>query len=229
VIKKAVPFVGALIAVLVFIVFWAPGIVGGVRPTATSTAAQNDVAAAGAHVHPATATDAPAPIALVPPADGSRLALTTAPAEKIEQGYVVSVRVTSPAGKPVGEATIRFYDIVDLFGQREELIGTGLTDGQGQTAITYLPATTGAHEIVARFSGQGSLGASLGVTELDASVAAPTYTIDQNALASFSRYVPFGAGFAVLAVWALIAFSLIGTVRGIAVRANDNIRKGDPA
>ena len=172
---------------------------------------------------------AAAPVAIVPPAGGSKVALTTTPAAKVESGYVISVTVTSPAGKPVNDATVRFYDVVELFGQREELIGTGTTDGQGRTAIAYLPATTGTHQIVARFAGQGSLTPSLGVTTLEATVSAPAYKVDRPPLAIFSGYVPYAAGVVVLAVWGLIALSLFGTARGVVARANESHRKGETA
>lgn len=229
-IKKLLPFAGAIVATLAFI-YIGGGLPGGLRlQTSGSSTANAPAATADPHAHDGSSTTvAAAPVALVPPPGGSRVALTTSPAAKPELGYTLSVKVTSPAGKPVNDATIRFYDVVDLFGQREELIGTGLTDGQGQTAIGYLPATTGTHKIVARFAGQDALIASLGTTDFEASVAAPAYKIDQPGFAAFSRYVPLGAGAIVLAVWGLIAFALFGTARGVVASANQSHRKGDTA
>jgi hypothetical protein len=224
--RKAVPFGAALLAILALIVFGSAALVGAGRTQVQSPPAStlpND-----AHAHGGSLTVA-VPPAIVPPADGSRVALTTAPAAKPELGYTLSVKISSPAGRPVNDATVRFYDLVDFFGPREELIGTAVTDGQGATAITYLPATKGVHTIVARFAGQGNLVPSLGVTDLDATVSAPTYKVDQPALASFSKYVPYAAGVVVLVVWSLIAFSLFGTARGVVARANPTHRKGDTA
>ncbi len=225
--KRLIPFIAAAFVTLVFLGAGASGLLpNGLRlqiPNGSTTGATT--AMPGQDGTPTQAK----PLVLVPPSDGSKLALSIAPAAKVEQGYLVSVKVTSPAGKPVGEATIKFYDIVDLFGQREELIGTASTDGQGNAAITYLPATTGSHQIVARFPGQGTLVPSLGVTTLDATVATPTYKVDQPGFANFARYVPFGAGFLVLAVWGLIAFSLFATARGVIAGADRKIRKGETA
>ncbi|HYK97545.1 MAG TPA: hypothetical protein VEU77_04050 [Candidatus Acidoferrales bacterium] len=226
--NKIIPFAGALIATLAFILAGGGALPGGVRLQVPNTASIGGAPVADAHVHDAGAAPA-APEPIVPPAGGSTVAITTARADKIELGYSLSVKVTSPAGKPVSEATIRFYDVVDLFGQREELIGTAVTDGQGSGLIYYLPASTGTHKIVARFAGQGTLAPSLGVTDLEAAVAAPTYKVDPQPLAAFSRYVPFAAGALVLSVWALIAFSLIGTARGVLARANETPQKGEPA
>jgi hypothetical protein len=223
--KLVLPFVGAILATLAFI--FVGGGAGGLRlqvPNGGGVGAA-PAATADAHAH----ASAPAMVAIVPPPGGSRLDLTTARAAKPELGYQIAVKVTSPAGKPVNDATVRFYDVVDLLGQREELIGSAVTDGQGLTAIIYLPAMTGTHQIVARFAGQGTLEPSLGVSTLEASVAAPKYKIEESAFASFSRYVPYAAGLIVLAVWGLIAFSLFGTARGVVARAHEAHRKGETA
>jgi hypothetical protein len=227
--KKLIPFIGALVATIAFIGLGAGGLLpGGLRlqiPNGSTPASTTT----GQTGHEGMAPAVSKPLVLVPPADGSKLALSIAPAAKPEQGYLVSVKVTSPAGKPVSEASIRFYDVVELFGQREELVGTGTTDGQGNALISYLPATLGSHQIVARFAGQGTLVPSLGVTTLDATVAAPAYKVDQPAFAAFAKYVPYGAGFLVLAVWGLIAFSLFATARGVVAGADRKIRKGETA
>jgi hypothetical protein len=228
-IKKLLPFAGAIVATLAFI-YAGGGLPGGLRLQASNGNSGNAPAAtAGAHDHGDGTTTVAAPVALVPPPGGSRVLVTTAAASKPELGYTLAVKVTSPAGMPVNDATIRFFDVVDLFGPKEELIGTGTTDGQGEVAIVYLPATTGTHQIVARFAGRDALVPSLGVTDLEATVAAPAYKVDPSAFAAFSRYIPYGAGVLVLAVWGLIAFSLFGTARGVVASANPSHRKGDTA
>lgn len=167
--------------------------------------------------------------AIVPPPGGARVVVSTRPATKAEQGYLIETRVVSPDGKPVNDTVVRFYEQVDFFGPREELIGSARTDGQGTAAITYLPATIGQRDIVVRFAGQGALGPSVGTATFGASVAAPAYRADQPALLNFTRLVPYAAGAIVLAVWALIAFALLGTARGIAVRADQTHAKEDTA
>ena len=226
--KKILPFAGALVATLAFILAGGGALPGGLRLQVPNTASLGTTTAVDAHVHDAQPAPA-APEPIIPPVGGSKITIKTAPAEKTQLGYAVTAQVTSPAGKPVGDATIRFYDVVDLFGQREELIGSAVTDGQGNALIYYLPASIGTHKIVARFPGQGTLTPSLGVTDFEAAVAAPAYKVDPQPFAAFSRYVPFAAGAIVLSVWALIAFSLIGTARGVVSRANETIRKGDTA
>jgi hypothetical protein len=166
---------------------------------------------------------------VVPPPDGARVDVSTRGATKVEQGYVVETKVVSREGKPVNDAVVRFYELVDFFGPREELIGTARTDGQGVAALTYLPASTGTHDIVVRFAGQGSLVPSVGTATFEASVAAPPYRSDEPALLAFTRLVPYAAGAIVLSVWGLIAFALFATARGIAVRAGPTTAKEDTA
>lgn len=227
--RRLIPFIGAAIATLAIVGAGAGGLLpGGMRlqlPNGSNTSTTT-TSTSGHDASKATEFRA---LSLVPPAGASRLAVAVTPAAKPEQGYLVSVQVMSPTGKAVGDTTIKFYEVVDLFGQREALIGSAPTDGQGTAVISYLPATKGAHQIVARFGGQGTLGPSVGVATLDATVAAPTYKVDQPGFANFARYVPFGAGFIVLAVWGLIAFSLFATARGVLAGADGKIRKGDTA
>ncbi len=223
--KRAIPLLAlAIIATAAFVAVDRGLLGGSLRLQAT-----NGGAPAGNAAHEMGNEPAVPQAPIVPPAGGSRVDVATAPAAKTERGYVVSVRVTSPAGKPVSDATIRFYEIVDLFGEREALIGSSLTDGQGNAAIVYLPALKGTHHIVARFAGQGSLVPSLGTTTLDATIAAPTYEVDEPRLAAFNRYVPYAAGAVVLAVWGLIALALLGTARGVFAGARQTRRKGETA
>ena len=224
--KRALLAMGATLVVVLAFLAVGRGILPGALRLQASDVSLNAPAATHDAAH--AGTPAKAPVAIVPPANGSAVVVTTQPAAKVETGYTISVKVTSPAGKPVSDATIRFYDVVELFGQREELIGTGLTDGQGVSVITYLPATKGAHQIVARFAGQGTLVPSLGVTTFDATVSAPQYKVDRPPLAIFSGYVPYAAGLVVLGVWILIALSLFGTARGV-IAASKSHRKGETA
>lgn len=148
---------------------------------------------------------------------------------KPDQGYVLGVRLTTTEGRPVSEATVRLYEVVELFGTREMLVGTARTDGQGNASLLYLPARTGTHQIVVRFPGRDHVAAAEGRTSFEATVAAPPYRPETPALASFSAAVPYAVGLVVLSVWALIAFALFGTARGVRRGARDYAQKGDIA
>lgn len=139
---------------------------------------------------------------------------------KVDLGYVLSVRIATTDGTPVNDATVRFYESVELFGPREMLIGAGMTDGQGRASLAYKPARTGTHHIVVRFAGRDHLGPAEGRTTFEATIAAPPYQAEPLALAAFSARVPYVVGLVVLAVWSLIAFAIFGTARGIVTGAH---------
>lgn len=152
------------------------------------------------------------------------------PSPKLEQGYTLGVRLLVTQTQGVAGATVRLYEIVDLFGKKEMFIGTATTDGQGRASLNYLPAKVGPHEIVARFPGMPGYSAAEGRATFQADVAAPAYVVEPAPLASFTSKVPYAVGTLVLAVWGLIAYALIGTARGITsgARINNN-RKGNLA
>lgn len=147
--------------------------------------------------------------------------ITIVPADKVEQGYVFRVRMRTSDGRPLNEATVSFYETVELFGEREMLVATARTDGQGTGSTTYMPARTGAREIVMRFAGREHVPALEVRRSFEATVAAAPYRAATPPLASFSASVPYGVGVVVVFVWALIAFALLGTALGIRRGAPD--------
>ena len=152
------------------------------------------------------------------------------PSAKLEQGYTINVRLLVTQTQPVAGAMVHLYEVVDLFGSKEMLIGMVTTDGQGQGSLNYLPAQRGAHEIVARFPGMPGYATTDGRTTFQAEIAAPPYVVEPPPLADFTSKVPYAVGALVLAVWALIAYALIGTARGITSGARiKNNRKGNLA
>ena len=162
-------------------------------------------------------------------ADGRAILFLQARASaRPELGYVLEARLVTTDNKPVNESAVVFYDVVDLFGSREMQVGAATTDGQGLAAVTYLPARAGTHRIVARSVARPGLAASEGRASLEASVTAASYVVEPAPLSAFSSKVPYGAGAIVLAVWALIAFALFGTARGVMTGARKE-GKGDTA
>ena len=152
--------------------------------------------------------------------------LAVAPAAKAEQGYAITVWVRTEDGKPLNEATVSFYEPVDLFGAREMALGTTTTDGQGQGTFLYLPAQLGSHQIIARFAGRDQIGKAEAKTTFDADIAAAAYQPETVPLSGFNQVVTGAVGVIVLSVWALIAFALISTARGVRRGARDLEPKG---
>lgn len=176
------------------------------------------------------ASPAARPAAFVPGPAAARIAVTAQPAQKMEKGYVLAVHLAAPDGKALNETAIRYYETVDLFGEREMYIGETSTDSQGDGSLIYLPARLGAHEIVVRTSGKGPVTRNETRMTLDARVAAPAYRSEAAPLAAFSAVVPYVVGALVLSVWALIAFALFATARGVLIGGRDHAqKKGDLA
>ena len=182
------------------------------------------------HEQVASAAPAAAPTAAKPGPNAARVAFTATPAAKLEKGYSLSVRLTAPDARPVNETDVSFYELVDLFGPREMFIGEATTDGQGNASLLYLPAQLGPRQIIARSSTHGQVTWGESRITLDPQVAAPSYRVEPPLLAAFSAVLPYGVGVIVLSVWALLAFALLSTARGVLGGARDHAqRKGDPA
>lgn len=178
----------------------------------------------------AAATPATRPAAFVPGPAAARIAVTAEPAQKMEKGYVLAVHLSSADGKAVNETAVRFYETVDLFGEREMYLGETSTDGQGDASLIYLPARLGAHDLIVRTSGKGAVTRGETRMTFEARVAAPVYRSEPAPLAAFSALVPYAVGVLVLSVWALIAFALFATARGVFVGGRDHsVKKGDLA
>lgn len=135
---------------------------------------------------------------------------------RVEQGYVIEARLQTADGKAIGDASIRFYELVEFVGQREMLLGNATTDGQGIASLSYLPALAGTHRIVVRFGGCCEhIAAAEGQLALEATVARPAFRTERQPLAEFSDRVPYAVGVIVLAVWGLIGFAFLATARGV--------------
>ena len=171
---------------------------------------------------------APAAV-LNPPATAARLVVTAQPLPKAEQGYALAVTVVSPDGKPLADASVKFFELVDLFGPREMLLGAGTTDGRGSASYGYLPARKGVHQIVVRSARQDRVTAGEGRMTFEASVAKEQKRAERSAFAVFSDRVPYAVGLLVLAVWGLIAFALFGTARGVIAGARGHQKEGETA
>ncbi len=160
----------------------------------------------------------------VPPPAGAaaRLAaaVSVAASAHAEQGYAVETRLLTKDAKPMNGITVRYYDVVELLGPREMLIGSAVTDGQGRASFTYLPQEAGRHEVIVRSAALDQYVATEGRATFQADVVAPaSYSRELLPLSSFTGQLPWVAGGVLLAVWALFAVALLGTGRRILVGA----------
>lgn len=230
-IRKLIPFAAAAVLLLFFIV--GPGRSFIPLGAPARSAAPTGAAAAADHSHEAgtapTTGLAPSPV-VNPPATAARISVAVRAADPAARGYVIEATVVGPDGKPLSDTNVKFFELVDLFGQREMSIGTGVTDGRGLAAVTFLPAAAGTQDVVVRSSVSGKVTAGEGRRSFDATVTAAQARVGERPLlAQFSDKVPYAAGFIVLSVWALIAFALLATARGVISGARRTTRKGEPA
>lgn len=229
-IRKALPFAAVAVLLLLFVVFVGPG--RGLLPNAGPARQTHAAGAATGHGSEGTTVStiglAPSPV-VAPPATAARVVVAVTPAAEAQRGYVIEATAVGADGRPLSDATMRFYELVDLFGLREMEIGEGVADGRGVVRVTYLPARTGSHDLVVRSGPVGKVTAGEGRTSFDASVSAPQTRVVRSPLAEFSDRVPYAAGLIVLSVWGLIAFALFATARGVIGGARRTTRKGEPA
>ncbi len=227
--KKLLPLVAVVAVAAVVAVLFGPArqyLPGAQRLQADGTVVTSEEPIVD-HGRPTGIGLAPAPVAN-PPATAARLLVTAQPLPKAEQGYALAVTVVSPDGKPLADAPVKFFELVDLFGQREMLLGARTTDGRGSASYAYLPAQTGIHQIVARSASQGRVTTGEGRVTFEASVAKERTPAERSGFTVFSDRVPYAAGLLVLAVWGLIAFALFGTARGVIGGARGD-QKGETA
>ena len=217
-----------LIAIVAIVVIGLSVFVAGPFAAAPRPQAEATQPADAGHDHGGTVVGlAPAPITN-PAATAARLIVTAQPLEKVEHGYALQVNVVAPDGKPVPDAQVKFFELVDLFGTREMLLDVATTDGRGIATYGYLPAHPGAHPIVVRFAGRDrTLTAGEGRMTFEATVSAERPAPARSGFAAFSDKVPYAAGLLVLTVWGLIGFALMATARGVIGAAPRASTKGE--
>lgn len=146
------------------------------------------------------------------------------PDTRADRGYLVDARLVTKEGKPIANALVRFYDVVELLGPREMLIGAETTDGLGTVSMFYKPAQGGTHQIIAR-PANAELAATDGRTTFDATVVAPpAYARERLPLDRFSVNLPAAGQTILLVVWGTFAFVLIGSLIRIPRGAHPDTR-----
>jgi hypothetical protein len=118
-------------------------------------------------------------------------------------------------GKALGEQSIAFYQAVELFGRRDALLGTAITDSTGYAAIDYQPAETGTQTIKARFGGNAQNARVEASSTFEVREAAPIYSEEPLPLASVRQWLPLVLASLVLGTWAVLFGVSARTVVGI--------------
>ena len=138
------------------------------------------------------------------------------PSKGSHKGHL-TLRATlrGPDGKPVSSVPIRFYQQTSVFGQRDALVGSAVTDSSGEAAIDFQPARAEKVVLKARFAGNNDLAASEGSTTFQVQDVVPIYEEPPLPLASVRQWLPVGLGTLVLCTWAVLLGVFARTVIGL--------------
>jgi hypothetical protein len=126
------------------------------------------------------------------------------PARAAKGHLTLRATLTSAAGRPLGDRTVDFYQRVQLFGDREALIGTGTTDSTGYVAIDYQPVEDGSQMILVRFHGDPVAGSAEASATIQVRDSIPVYAPPPLPLAGVRQWLPLGLATLVLATWAVL-------------------------
>src|SRR3970282_245769 len=69
------------------------------------------------------------------------------------QSTILSVRLLNDQDPPLGGATVTFYMLTTVFGERLMKAGDAFTDATGTASLIYEPTWVGDHTVVVRFPG----------------------------------------------------------------------------
>jgi hypothetical protein len=145
----------------------------------------------------------------------TRLTLSEPARGGLKGHLTLRVTLTTAAGKPLSERNVAFYELSNVFGPREVLLGTATTDSTGFAAIDYQPSQTGQQTIFARFTGDQDNAASQVSSAIQVREVVPIFTEEPLPLASVRQWLPLGLASLVLATWAVLLGVTIRTVLGV--------------
>ncbi len=138
------------------------------------------------------------------------------PSRGSQKGHLtLRAALRGPDGKPVSSAPINFYEATSVFGQRDALIGSAVTDSSGEAAIDFQPARAEKITLKARFAGNADLASAEATTSYTVKDVVPIYEAQPLPLASVRQWLPVGLGTLVLCTWAVLLGVFARTVIGL--------------
>lgn len=147
-------------------------------------------------------------------------ALTVAVEPPTKEGldHRLGVTLTTSDGAPVSGARISAYAVVELLGDRQALLGSGVTDATGVARIPIVPRHA-EYRVVARFAGGGEHAPSTleqTVVFPDEAVRAFGHAHGSHALLDPVRgFMPGAISLAVVLLWLGLAALAVVTVHTI--------------
>lgn len=148
--------------------------------------------------------------------------LTPLPPAEQEPGkpLAVAARLTDgSSGRPVGNATVQFYVMTDVFGLRPMSIGEAVTDTTGRAAISYKPSWEGETSVIAKFAGNSQYTAAEAKYAFTALGPVPVHQNAKFGLEPIRAWAPLVVGGLVLTVWAILIAVVVQTVVGLNPRS----------
>lgn len=130
----------------------------------------------------------------------------------VEGEYVLSARLLMDDGGALAYQPVRFYEQVELFGEREALLGESYTDSGGVATLKYRPAVAGERLIVVRYAGDRAHdGSSIRLT-VQVPQAKAAYERQPLPFAALQPWLPVGVGLLVLSVWLVLVIAFVRTL-----------------
>jgi len=129
--------------------------------------------------------------------------------------YLFTATLTTQDGNPINNVTVSFYEQNQVFGTREALLGTAITDSTGSATIVYQPAQTGSQTVVARFAGTPVLAPAAITVNVAVGTAVPPYTEEPLPFAQISEYLGVVVVLLVVAAWLILLSVLLGAILGV--------------
>ena len=131
------------------------------------------------------------------------------------QSTILSVRLLNDQDQPLGGATVTFYMLTTVFGERLMKAGDAFTDATGTASLIYEPTWVGDHTVVVRFPGDAQHASTQTTFQFAATGPVPVHENARFGLEEVRRWLPFAVGAALLAVWATLGLVIVTTVRGL--------------
>ena len=145
------------------------------------------------------------------------------------QTVMLSARLLDDRDRPVNGAGVTFYVMTTVFGERLMKVGDAFTDATGAASLLYEPTWVGDHTVVVRFAGDAQLASTQATFQFAASGPVPVHENARFGLEEVRRWLPFGVGAAVLAVWATLGLVMVTTIQGLRVAAAEPLAHPLPA
>lgn len=146
------------------------------------------------------------------------LAVAVEPPTKEGLDHRLGVTLTTTDGAPVSGARVSAYAVVELLGDRQALLGSGVTDATGVARIPVVPRHP-EYRIVLRFAGGGEHAPSTieqTVVFPDEAVRAYEHEHGTHALLDpVRRFMPGAISLTVLLLWLGLAVLAVATIRTI--------------